>query len=137
MIQDAHIDQGQAALEGLREQLVGTHVAGRGVVVVTHHLAALGAADEVVLLQPMGDGPATVWDRGTHEDLVGRVDPSRSRSMVAGDDRYSDQLFLDFYFPGAPEWVDLQYHGTHVAATVGNAAEVDDELRHLLSLYGN
>ena len=25
----------------------------------------------------------------------------------------------------------------HVAATVGNAAEVDDELRHLLSLYGN
>ena len=45
---------------------------GRGVVVVTHHLAALGAADEVVLLQPMGDGPATVWDRGTHEDLVGR-----------------------------------------------------------------
>jgi RNA polymerase sigma-70 factor (ECF subfamily) len=25
----------------------------------------------------------------------------------------------------------------HVAATVGNTAEVDDELRHLLSLYGN
>jgi RNA polymerase sigma-70 factor (ECF subfamily) len=24
----------------------------------------------------------------------------------------------------------------HVAATVGNTAEVDDELRHLLSLYG-
>ena len=67
-----HLDQ--ATAERIMKDLLALprREPGRGVVVVTHHLAALGAADEVVLLQPMGDGPATVWDRGTHEDLVGR-----------------------------------------------------------------
>ena len=67
-----HLDQ--ATAERIMKDLLDLprREPGRGVVVVTHHLAALGAADEVVLLQPMGDGPATVWDRGTHEDLVGR-----------------------------------------------------------------
>ena len=67
-----HLDQ--ATAERIMNDLLDLprREPGRGVVVVTHHLAALGAADEVVLLQPMGDGPATVWDRGTHEDLVGR-----------------------------------------------------------------
>lgn len=67
-----HLDQ--ATAERIMKDLLDLprREPGRGVVVVTHHLAALGVADEVVLLQPMGDGPATVWDRGTHEDLVGR-----------------------------------------------------------------
>ena len=67
-----HLDQ--ATAERIMKDLLDLprREPGRGVVVVTHHLAALGSADEVVLLQPMGDGPATVWDRGTHEDLVGR-----------------------------------------------------------------
>lgn len=45
---------------------------GRGVVVVTHHLAALGKADEVVLLAASGQGSAQVCDRGTHDALVER-----------------------------------------------------------------
>ncbi len=49
---------------------------GRGVLVVTHHLAALGAADEVVMLG--GAEPATVCDRGTHDEL------SRRNAAYAG-----------------------------------------------------
>jgi len=46
----------------------------RGVVVVTHRLAALGAADEVILLgTPAGDDGCTVIARGTHAELLAAV----------------------------------------------------------------
>lgn len=48
------------------------HDGTRGVVVVTHHLAALDAADEVVMLARGADGIACVEDRGTFEELLGR-----------------------------------------------------------------
>ena len=55
------------------DRLVGTlldeaRTAGRGVLLVTHRLSALGAADEVLWLE---DG--RVAARGTHTDLAGRV----------------------------------------------------------------
>jgi lantibiotic leader peptide-processing serine protease len=53
----------------------------------------------------------------THPDLVGRIDAELSRSFVPFDDP-----FIDFYFPGMPDWVDLHYHGTHVGATVASNA---------------
>ena len=46
----------------------------RGVVVVTHRLAALGAADEVILLGTGQDpGACTVIARGTHAELLATV----------------------------------------------------------------
>jgi ATP-binding cassette subfamily C protein CydC len=57
----------------------GQDVAGRGVLLVTHRLAALGAADEVVVLGPAGDAgarppsPATVLARGSHAELLATV----------------------------------------------------------------
>lgn len=42
----------------------------RGVAVVTHHLARLQQADEVVMLAVGPDGAAFVSQRGTHEDLL-------------------------------------------------------------------
>lgn len=57
----------------------GQDVAGRGVLLVTHRLAALGAADEVVVLGPAGDAgarppaPATVLARGSHTELLATV----------------------------------------------------------------
>jgi len=55
------------------DRLVGTlldeaRTSGRGVLLVTHRLSALGAADEVLWLE---DG--RVAARGTHTDLAGRV----------------------------------------------------------------
>ncbi|MCK6211973.1 thiol reductant ABC exporter subunit CydC [Georgenia sp. EYE_87] len=41
----------------------------RGVVLVTHRLSPLGAAEEVIVLGARNDGPATVLARGTHERL--------------------------------------------------------------------
>ncbi|MEZ4417260.1 MAG: S8 family serine peptidase [Gemmatimonadota bacterium] len=52
-----------------------------------------------------------------HPDLAGRVDASRSFSYVPSDD-----ALVDAFFPGAPYWIDLRYHGTHVAATVASNA---------------
>jgi len=43
--------------------------ASRGVVLVTHRLSPLGAAEEVIVLGARNDGPATVLARGTHERL--------------------------------------------------------------------
>jgi subtilisin family serine protease len=51
----------------------------------------------------------------THPDLVGRVDAANSTSFVP-----SDEVYRAFYFPTAPAWTDLHYHGTHVAATVAS-----------------
>lgn len=58
-----HVDaDAEALLTGL---LDGSLTAGRGVLVVTHRLAGLEAADEVVLLDRTG----TVRSRGRHTDL--------------------------------------------------------------------
>lgn len=54
-----------------------------------------------------------------HADLAGLVDLSRSISFVPGDD-----LFVDIFFPGRNYVTDLNYHGTHVAATVASNAFV-------------
>ncbi len=59
-----HIDAGAADL--LRGLLDGSLTSGRGVVVVTHRLDGLAAADEVVVL----DGTGTVRARGRHEALL-------------------------------------------------------------------
>jgi lantibiotic leader peptide-processing serine protease len=50
---------------------------------------------------------------GTHPDLVGRVDLTRSISYVALDDEWAALAF-----PNRHVTTDLHYHGTHVAATV-------------------
>jgi subtilisin family serine protease len=50
-----------------------------------------------------------------YPDLLGRVDLSRSISLVPSDD-----ALVDLYFPGRNYITDLYYHGTHVAATVSS-----------------
>ncbi|WP_420126196.1 S8 family serine peptidase [Longimicrobium sp.] len=52
-----------------------------------------------------------------HPDLAGRVDLASSASFVPSD----DSLVAE-YFPGKHPVTDLQYHGTHVAATVASNA---------------
>lgn len=59
-----HVDAGAAELLG--GLLDGSLTGGRGVVVVTHRLEGLAAADEVILLDEAG----TVRARGTHEALL-------------------------------------------------------------------
>lgn len=59
-----HVDAGAAEL--LAGLLDGTLTGGRGVVVVTHRLAGLAGADEVILLDEAG----TVRARGRHEALL-------------------------------------------------------------------
>ncbi|MDU0347368.1 thiol reductant ABC exporter subunit CydC [Actinomyces sp. MRS3W] len=58
--------------------------AARGVLVVTHRLSALGAADEVLILgrpdHATPDAPATVLRRGTHAELVA-TDPDYRWSL--------------------------------------------------------
>jgi subtilisin family serine protease len=53
----------------------------------------------------------------TNLDLAGRVDLTLSRSFVPSDDALVQQ-----FFPGAHPIADLQYHGTHVGATVASNA---------------
>jgi subtilisin family serine protease len=53
----------------------------------------------------------------THLDLAGRVDMAASRSFVP-----SDAALVQQFFPGRPDWIDLHFHGTHVAATVSSNA---------------
>jgi subtilisin family serine protease len=52
-----------------------------------------------------------------HADLNGRVDLSRSVSFIPGDDAIVAALF-----PTRHPITDLQFHGTHVAATVSSNA---------------
>lgn len=75
-----HLDSAAAdALMGDLQRTAAT--AGRGVLVVTHRLSALGGADEVIVLGPSVDphgapipgAPARVVDRGTHGDLLRRL----------------------------------------------------------------
>ncbi len=52
-----------------------------------------------------------------HPDLKGLVDASRSKSFVA-----PDAALVNQFFPGRPDWTDLNGHGTHVASTVSSNA---------------
>ncbi len=49
----------------------------RGVLLISHRLSALDAADEILVLGPTPDGPARVVDRGPHADLLARSDAYR------------------------------------------------------------
>ncbi|GAA3806780.1 thiol reductant ABC exporter subunit CydC [Cellulomonas soli] len=66
-----HLDP-QAADALVRVLLADTRAEGRGVVVVTHRLSALDAADEVVLLEG-----GRVTARGTHAHLLATVEDYR------------------------------------------------------------
>jgi subtilisin family serine protease len=80
-----------------------------------HHRAI--EADKAWDAGLLGDEEVTlaILDGGidyTNLDLAGLVDLSRSISFVPADDALVDQ-----FFPGRNYITDLQYHGTHVAAT--------------------
>ncbi|WP_413452671.1 thiol reductant ABC exporter subunit CydC [Georgenia phoenicis] len=62
-----HLDP--ATADRLVGDLLAARDSGRGVLLVTHRLAPLAAADEVVVLGA-SQGPATVLARGTHEHLL-------------------------------------------------------------------
>jgi subtilisin family serine protease len=69
------------------------------------------------------DVTVAVLDGGadyTHLDLQGLVDMNRSISFIGDPDEY----YRNLYYPSAEPFVDLQYHGTHVAATISSNAEV-------------
>jgi lantibiotic leader peptide-processing serine protease len=51
-----------------------------------------------------------------HPDLRGLVAGGPSKSFVSSDKTDIEK------FPGSPAWADLNYHGTHVAATVSSKA---------------
>lgn len=85
------------------------------------HLQVIGA-DEAWAAGHLGSPEVTVaiLDTGigyTHRDLVGLVDLDRSKSFLPAEDAAVQQ-----YFPGAHPIADLNYHGTHVAATVASNA---------------
>ncbi|MCM3659669.1 thiol reductant ABC exporter subunit CydC [Georgenia satyanarayanai] len=65
-----HLDPDTA--DRLVGDLLGARDSGRGILLVTHRLAPLAAADEVVVLGASG-GPATVLARGAHEHLLRTV----------------------------------------------------------------
>ena len=84
----------------------------------------------------LGD-PATkvgILDTGlgySHPDLQGRVDFVLSRSFVPSDD-----ALVAAAFPGAHPIADLQYHGTHVGATVSSNAVAAAGVTSKLTLVG-
>jgi subtilisin family serine protease len=51
----------------------------------------------------------------TYPDLAGLVDAQRSTSFVPSDD-----ALIATFFPGAPRYTDLNFHGSHVASTVAS-----------------
>ena len=75
-----HLDA--AAADALVGDLLRTATTPeRGVVLVTHRLSALDAADEVVLLGNVESEPARVLARGTHAELAATV-PSYAWSLA-------------------------------------------------------
>ncbi len=66
------------------------------------------------------DVTVAILDTGidyTYPDLAGLVDLERSVSFIPQDDAFVQQ-----FFPGAHPIADLNFHGTHVAATVSSQA---------------
>lgn len=61
-----HLDAHSA--DALIEELLRDKT--RGILLISHRLSALGAADEILVLASTEPGPATVVARGTHEDLT-------------------------------------------------------------------
>jgi subtilisin family serine protease len=85
------------------------------------NLPAIGA-DRAWAAGRLGSPDVTVaiLDTGIdymHADLAGRVDLSRSVSFIPSDDALVAALF-----PGRHPVTDLQFHGTHVAATIASNA---------------
>jgi len=90
------------------------------------HLRAIGA-DQAWAAGHLGSPAVTVaiLDTGidpTVPDLQGRVDVTRSISFVPLTS--FDELARSILYPGSPLFTDVQYHGTHVAATVTSNASV-------------
>ncbi|MEO8577662.1 MAG: S8 family serine peptidase [Gemmatimonadales bacterium] len=56
-----------------------------------------------------------------HPDLVGRVDLTLSRSFLSDAE---NARVTNTFGAGTPLWVDLYYHGSHVAATVASNAYI-------------
>ena len=67
----------------------------------------------------------------TVPDLAGLVDLGRSASFLPIEDG-----FLQFRFPGAHPVADLQFHGTHVAATIASNAIVGAGVTSKTTLMG-
>ena len=80
------------------------------------------------------DVTVAILDTGisyTHADLAGRVDLSRSKSFVPSDD-----ALVAAYFPGFHPVTDLNFHGTHVAATVASNAHAAAGVTQRVKLIG-
>lgn len=67
----------------------------------------------------------------THADLAGLVDLDRSVSFLP-----IESGFLQQVFPGAHPVADLQYHGTHVAATISSNASAAAGVTSRTTLMG-
>lgn len=99
------------------------------------HHEAIGA-DQAWATGYLGDSDVTVavLDGGidyTNLDLAGLVDLSRSISFVPFDDD-----LVDTFFPGKNYITDLQYHGTHVAATIASNALIGAGVTSQTTLMG-
>jgi hypothetical protein len=68
----------------------------------------------------VSDRTGRCTNEATHPDLTNRVDRVKSRSFVPSENELVKQAF-----PGTPEWTDLHFHGTHVAATVSSNASLN------------
>lgn len=71
----------------------------------------------------------------THADLSGRVDLARSISFRNNPGNI-DELYRAAYFPSLHPVTDLQYHGTHVAATIASNAVVAAGVTSKVTLMG-
>lgn len=67
-----------------------------------------------------------------HPDLVGRVDLGLSRSFLSA----AENARVQTAFPGAHPIADLNYHGTHVAATVASNAYIYAGVTSKVTLVG-
>jgi len=81
-----------------------------------------GSSDVTVAIIDSGIDPVNL-------DLAGRIDESRSRSFLAPGE--FDYVIRDVNFPGYPDWLDINGHGSHVGSTVSSngilAAGVTDQ----------